>query len=105
MDRSIAVSSLLIKLRSFSGSCAADAAVDGDWFFVVSAEGYSSYMKKTHTCSELGRLLRASPLSVKDKHFFKILWRLLIKPGSSRESLAVSLILTSHTAPSGNKPR
>jgi hypothetical protein len=45
LDRSIAVSSLLVKLRSFSGSCGADAAVDGDWFFVVSADGYSSYMK------------------------------------------------------------
>jgi hypothetical protein len=45
LSRSIAVSSLLVKLRSFSGNCAADAAVDGDWFFAVSADGYSSNMK------------------------------------------------------------
>ena len=37
---SIAVKSLLIRLKNFSGNYAVNAAVDGDWSSIASVVGY-----------------------------------------------------------------
>lgn len=39
---SIAVRSLLFRLKNFSGNYAVNAAVDGDWSSIASAVGYPS---------------------------------------------------------------